>query len=204
MTAGVSSYLSDTIGISRNLDIKTGFNCPDSFLIYWNKAAAVQQYNVYRLGNQYLERFTTLSDTALIQLSAANPAEYFTVSPLLPSGIDGMKSYTFNYKNQGVGCYLSNFLADAAGTNEARLSLLLGSLYNVKKIVFEKWVSTRFETVASVQPVTQLQQTLNTQANTGRIFIAEELSWKTVRFYIRSRSRCISLMLNPIMFFPTP
>lgn len=167
MTAGVSSYLSDTIGISRNLDIKTGFNCPDSFLIYWNKAAAVDQYRVYRLGDQYLENLTTLNDTALIQLSAANPYEYFTVSPVLPSGIDGMKSYTFNYKNQGVGCYLSNFLADATGTNEARLSLLLGSLYNVKKIVFEKWVSTRFETIAGVEPVTQLQQIINTPANNG-------------------------------------
>ena len=167
MSANGQQFFSDTVGISRNLNIKTGFNCPDSFLVYWNKIAAVDQYNVYRLGNQYLEKLATLSDTALIGLSANNPYEYYTVAPVLSAGIEGMKSYTFNYKSQGVGCYISNFLADVSGTNEARLSLFLGSVYRVKNIVFEKWMSTRFEPIASTTPATQLQHIINTFANNG-------------------------------------
>ncbi|MBV9986525.1 MAG: S8 family peptidase, partial [Chitinophagaceae bacterium] len=149
-------WLSDTVSLSSTLSVNTGFNCADSFLVYWQRAA-VDSYHVYRLGPKYLELFKTVADTALLQYKTGNPYQVFTVAPLLPFRIEGARSYAFDYTQQQVGCYISGFIADPAGDASANLSLQLGTTYNVSKVVFEKLSPTGFRPVHAFTPVSSRQ-----------------------------------------------
>lgn len=160
------NWLSDTAGISKNLFIRTGFNCVDSFLIYWQKEK-VDSYHVYRLGEQYLEKYVTVKDTALIQFKQNNPYTYFAVAPLLQDQIEGQRSFTFDYTKQQVACYINGFIADPSGNNAARISLQLGTTYQVTKIVFEKLTAAGFQSFREIAPVTTTQFIINEPASKG-------------------------------------
>ena len=136
MTIGSNVIVSDTFAIANRTTTGVGFNCPDSFLIYWNKLPSVANYRVYKLGDKYLEPLTITADSFLILAKATNSSLHYAAAPIIGNK-EGVKSYTFNYTIQGVECYIRSFLAFLVGKT-AELSLSLGSLYNVNKIVFEK------------------------------------------------------------------
>ena len=147
MTVGVEAYYSDTVGLSRELDINTGFNCADSFMIYWQKAPDIQQYQLFRLEGKYMQPFRIVSDSFLVLPKMNNPAEYYTVAPILPNGIVGRKAYTFNYKSQLLECYLRSFLAIASEPGEAVISFSLGSVYGVRQILVQRFDGNQFVTI---------------------------------------------------------
>ena len=148
MTIGASTFVSDTFTIANRTTTGVGFNCPDSFLFYWNKLPGIINYRVYKLGNKYLEPITVTSDSFMLLAKTSNPSLHYAVAPIIGNK-EGVKSYTFNYTTQGVECYIRSFLALLAG-NTADLSLLLGSLYNVNKIVFEKFNGTDYVAIQTV------------------------------------------------------
>src|SRR5688572_10954679 len=137
MTIGANIFYSDTFTISNRINTGVGFNCPDSFLFYWNKLPGVTNYKVYKLGNKYLESLVVTTDSFMLLAKAASPSLHYAVAPIIGSR-EGAKSYTFNYTTQGVECYIRSFLTLLVG-NSAELILSLGSLYNVNKIIFEKF-----------------------------------------------------------------
>jgi len=137
MTIGSAIFLSDTFTIANRTTTGVGFNCPDSFLIYWNKLPTVTNYRVYKLGNKYLESLTVTADSFLVLAKATNPSLHYAVAPIIGSK-EGVKSYTFNYTTQGVECYIRSFLGLLVG-NSVQLTLSLGTLYNLNKIVLEKF-----------------------------------------------------------------
>ena len=159
ITTGSQSFLSDTFSISSRLKASTGFNCPDSFLLTWNKPAGVDRFVVYTLGDKYLSPLLTTTDTNLVLKKAANPALHYTVAPLLSGGFTGLKAYTFDYTAQGVGCYIKSFLADLVN-NTTRLLFELGTRYAIQKITIEKLGNTGYNDLQSIAPVTALQYQL--------------------------------------------
>lgn len=142
MTIGSGVFVSDTFTISNRINTNVGFNCPDSFLFYWDKLPTVTSYRVYTLGNKYLEPVTVTTDTFMLLSKTANPSLHYAVAPVIGNK-EGVKSYTFNYTTQGVECYIRSFLALLVG-NSAELTLSLGTLYNVNKIIFEKFNGTDY------------------------------------------------------------
>ncbi len=174
ITIGTDVYTTDTFNFSKQLYPQVGFNCTDSVLLYWNKAPGLNSYRLFQLGAEYLEPFTTLTDTTII---IHNPASsYYAVAPLFSNNDAGVNSYTFNYSTQGVECYIKNFLADLQTDNTALLQFELGSLYNVSKIIFQKQTTTGWKDLQTVQPVTNLQNNytdneLNEGPNTYRAIL---------------------------------
>jgi hypothetical protein len=148
MTMGTNIFVSDTFTISNKINTGVGFNCPDSFLFYWNKIPGVTNYRVYKLGNKYLEQLTVTADSFMLLAKTANPSFHYSVAPIIGNK-EGVKSYTFNYTTQGVECYIRSFLALLVG-NSAELTLSLGTLYNVNKIVFEKFIGNNFVTLQQI------------------------------------------------------
>jgi hypothetical protein len=73
---------------------------------------------------------------------------YFAVAPLLDSNLTGVRSYTLNYTNQGVGCYLVNFIADKE-ENRSILQFSLSSLLNVRSIELEKLKAGIYQPITS-------------------------------------------------------
>jgi hypothetical protein len=148
MTVGNSQFISNLFPISARTLTGIGFNCPDSFLFYWHKLPGVNNYRVYTLGSRYLEPMLATSDSFVVLSKSANPSLYYTVAPLLPNK-EGVKSYTINYTLQGVECYIRSFLS-SLNNNTADLTLLLGTLYNIKTIVLEKFNGISFQPVQTL------------------------------------------------------
>lgn len=147
MTIGAQTFISDTFTISSRLSARVGFDCADSFMIYWNKPKGVNQFRVFELGGNYLTPFTVTNDTFLVLRKPAHPALHYTVAPVFPSGREGTRSFTFNYTIQGVSCYIRTFLVDPVPPNTAYISFELGTLFGIKNIVIEKQVDGNFTTL---------------------------------------------------------
>jgi len=154
MTIGSNIFVSDTFTISNRISTGVGFNCTDSFLFYWNKIPGVTNYRVYKLGNKYLESISITTDTFMLLVKNTNPSSHYAVAPVIGNK-EGVKSYTFNYTTQGVECYIRSFLASLVG-NSAELTLTLGTLYNINKIVFEKFNGTDYVSLQHISNTTSL------------------------------------------------
>jgi len=155
MIIGNDVYVSDTFNFSKQLYPQVGFNCTDSVLIYWNKVNGITKYKIYRLGSQYLEPVATIADTNIILYNTTPP--FIAVTTVFDSSHTGVNSYTFNYTTQGVACYISNFLADLNANNNALLQLTLGTTFNLKSVQFEELTTNGWNTIATIQPVTNTE-----------------------------------------------
>lgn len=154
MSVAGRTFLSDTFTISNPVTPGVGFDCTDSVLLYWNNAGH-QNYMLYKLGNQYLEPVAEYNSNEAILYKSAHPSFHYTVAPLLSSGRIGVKSFTFNYTAQGVGCYVKNFLADR-GNGITQLKVELGTTYLVKKMVVEKLTGGIYTSLQDIEPVNNL------------------------------------------------
>ncbi|HKG69638.1 MAG TPA: T9SS type A sorting domain-containing protein, partial [Segetibacter sp.] len=153
MSIGANQFTSDTIVYAFRTQTDVGLNCADSFLIYWNKLPSITSYRLYELRNRYMEPFLVTTDTSVVLQKNAHPSLHYAVAPLT-GGKEGLKSYTINYTLQGVECYIRSFLATLEN-NRAMLTLSLGSVYNINRIVLEKFEGNSFK------PVQQLVNNAN-------------------------------------------
>jgi hypothetical protein len=142
MTIGSSFFISDTFTIAARTNLKVGYNCPDSFLLFWNRQTAVSNYRVYEMGSQYLQPITTTTDSFIVLGKAQHPSLFYAVAPIFQNK-EAVKSYTINYTLQGVECYIRSFFATLVN-NSAELDLELGSLFGINKLVLEKLVGSNF------------------------------------------------------------
>jgi hypothetical protein len=136
MSFGTQKFVSDTVTVSKRFDVNVGFDCADSFMLYWNRIPGVTNYQVYRLGDKYMEPLLMTADTAIILDKQANSSLYYAVAPLI-NGKTGVRSYAYNYATQGVACYVQTFFSQLNGS-AAELELELGTSYNVKSITWQK------------------------------------------------------------------
>ena len=175
MTIGSDEYVSDTFSISDIIPTGVGFNCPDSAMIYWRKIKGASSYQVYSLGNQYMQPRAITADTIFVIKKNISPALHYTVAPLLSAAKTGVKSYTFNYRTQGVDCYIKNLLADLID-NTGKVQVLMGTLYNVKSICIEKLSAGGYSCIKTFIPDGSLSYIYNDNAlkkggNTYRVKI---------------------------------
>jgi hypothetical protein len=166
-------FTSDTTTVSARLQTQVGFNCPDSFLLSWNRPRGVNSFMLYRLGDRYLVPLTTVTDTAIVLQKSAHPSLHYTVAPVTGAGKAGLKTFTFNYTTQGAGCYINNFLADKTG-NTAALTIDLGLIQGIKRLVIEKRSTAGYITLQTIEPVSNLHYyvtgvALTTGSNTWRL-----------------------------------
>lgn len=152
-----SDFISDSFTISKRFDVFVGFNCPDSFMIYWNSISGVSGYQVYRLGDKYLEPLLITNDTAVILTKQTNTSLYYAVAPLINSK-QGVRSYGYNYTTQGVGCYIRSFIGQLVN-NAAKLDLALGTNYNVKSITWQKLTLNGYVALQTVNSIQGLNYT---------------------------------------------
>ena len=148
MKIGNTYFYSDTFLITTLLQPKVGFICGDSVLVYWNKLKNIEQYKIYRLGAQYMEPFLNVADTSVIISRNDLSNNFLAVSPVLPNGFAGTKSYAFDYTLQGSGCFINSFFVNA-NANIAALTLDIGTHYQVDSISFEKLTASGYVNIFS-------------------------------------------------------
>ncbi len=155
LVTSFAMFVSDTFAISPQQTLQAGFNCVDSFLLYWN-ALPVNRYRLYELGTKYLQPFATISNTSLLLFKSQHPSIFYSVAPLI-NGKEGIRSNTVNYTSQGVGCYLRSFFLQTQTATTATFTAQLGSLYNVAEVSFEKFAIAG---ITVLQTITNPQTTM--------------------------------------------
>ena len=155
MTVGTKNFISDTFTISAKPDLKVGFNCADSVLLYWNKSKGISIYQLYGLGNKFLQPITLVTDTQFVFNKNNLPYLHFAVAPIIKNKT-GVKSYPTNYTTQSEDCYISNLVADLVNDNSAVIKLTIGTTYLIKKIIFQKLTNGNYITFKEVNNISGL------------------------------------------------
>lgn len=154
MQVGAQNFSSDTFLIAPELRIGIGFNCPDSVGIFWNPAGDGAAYQLYGLGQRYLEPLMVTADTFLSLDKQTFPQQRFAVAPLGPNHAAlGKRSAAPDIGQQGVTCYQKSFIAELNGSKQVDITLLLGTLYGLEKVLFEKWNGQQYVLLKTFEPV---------------------------------------------------
>jgi len=206
MRIGATQFISDAFTFSARPEIRVGFNCTDSVMLIWNKNKGVSNYRIFGLDDKYLRALTPVSDTQFIFSKSDLPYTNFAVAGILGNRT-AVKSYTIDYREQGVGCYVSNLTADLVNNNSALIRLSLGTTYLVSKVVFQKLSAANFISLQEINTVsgteysaTDLQ--LQTGTNTYRAAIYLEdgrISYSNTTSVIYYAQEDILVYPNPVV-----
>ena len=141
---------SDTFVIARSINLSVGYNCLDSFLLFWTKLP-VNSYELYALGAKYMQPVALLQDTFKV-LQKQQDQLFYSIAPVI-NNKPGLRSYTVNYSVQGVDCYFRSFYA-SLDNQTALLTTILGTLAGVQEIKFQKFISGQYQTINTInQPL---------------------------------------------------
>jgi hypothetical protein len=203
MSFGTSGFISDTFTISSRTLTDVGFNCPDSLLFYWQKLPGIEDYRVYTLGNQYLDAITVTADSQIVLHKTTYPALHFAVAPLI-GGKEGMRSFTFDYTQQGVECYIRSFLG-ILDNNTANLTLSLGTLYGITAIVLEKFSAGRYMPIETINRPGSLQINFSdTRLANGLNIYRAKLELAGGNIIYSAPETVYSFSGNSFIIFPNP
>ena len=122
--------------ISKPISPQVGYNCTSGTLLHWKPQTGSTRYAIYNIKDNLLQKIMTVIDTSVIIPSQQQSSVYFAVSAL-GNGFEGVKSYTINVADQGVGCYVRTLLANVTDKN-IKLELELGSVEGLKSVTWQK------------------------------------------------------------------
>jgi hypothetical protein len=180
IVSGNLTVETDTFMISAPLTPQVGYNCKDSFLLYWNPQN-VKHYQLYVLNDQYLESVIVTTDTFAFFSKTAAKSMYYSIAPVV-NGRPGFRSAILNYTAQGVDCYFKSFFLQLQLETAARFSGAIGSIYGVQNIHFQKYRTGSFSHLQSRTPAMQFQfedSSLHRGLNQYRLMI-ELMNGKTL------------------------
>jgi hypothetical protein len=152
---GSQAYVSDTFALARPLPVRVGYVCTDETLLTWPATPGATQYQLYRLGANFLEPFQVVADTLLRVLPAPNAGRYFAVAPVV-GGKLAERGATSNLAEAGVSCYIRSFLPRFPIADTAQLILSLSTRYNLQTVQLQRLGPGGFQTIQTLNPVTQL------------------------------------------------
>ena len=140
ITASGMEFLSDTFLISPEMRVKVGFNCPDSVMLFWNRADySPVSYQIFGLGTRYMEPLFATEDSVIILPKSQFPQTRFAVAPKLQhTEIQGARSPAPDIRTQGVDCYFIRFWAEIIPSSSIQLNVELGTDYGLSEVIFEK------------------------------------------------------------------
>jgi hypothetical protein len=190
---GNQAYVSDTFALARPPALRVGYVCADETLLTWPATPGATQYQVYKLGTKYLEPFQTVADTLLRVPATQSAGPYFAVAPVL-GGRLAERSTTVNQNEAGVACYIRSFLPLTSVADNVQLALQLGTLYRLQSLQLQRLGDNGFQTIQTLNPVTQLATTFTDPTATtglnryrllgqdmdGRTFLSQEVDVQLV------------------------
>ncbi len=140
---GTQTYISDTFIISKIPKVNVNINCPDSIQLSWSGVNQSAIYELWGLGDKYLEPLIKTSDTTIILQRIKYPYKRFAISIIEDkSKIYSSTGLAPDPELQGVGCYINYFLAERIDdSDKVKINLKLGSLHGVNRIKIIKLIS---------------------------------------------------------------
>jgi hypothetical protein len=199
--SGNQLFYSDSFSIAPVLNMKVGFNCPDSFLLYWNSIQA-DAYRVYQLGLHYMEPLFLSADSFKVFAKAQHPSLHYSVAPVRWN-VEGPRSFALKYTQQGVDCYFRNFLVQLSG-RDGLLTTSLGSNFQLVKLDFEKYIGGSYQTINSQQAGSTFFSYTDTQLLQGINLYRVALHLQDGRVLYSAVERIYYPGIRPVLVFPNP
>ena len=107
---GPDIFKSDTFYLGTTPQIKVALYCDDEMVLYWDKISETTSYELLAYENEALMTKQISSDTfAIIDRNETNSL-FFTVRQV-GTYTNGLPDETIRVDQQGIRCYLNNFLA---------------------------------------------------------------------------------------------
>jgi hypothetical protein len=197
------AVVSDNFAISNPTSIHVGFNCQDSFLLYWNRSKTAQ-YQLYQLGEKYLEPLQTVADSFIVLQKQQHPDLFYSVAPLINSK-PGSRSFTINYTTQGAGCYIRTFFALLQNSNRAFLTAELGTLYNISEVSFQKITAAGIQTLKTItNPSTLNLSSTDLQLTQGANIYRLQIKLKNGSVVYSDTDLVYYFPTRPVLVYPNP
>jgi hypothetical protein len=203
LVSDAGTFASDTFAVATALTLRVGYRCGEELMLYWQPAPGASGYQLYRLGEQYMEPVLTTADT-LVALNPGRDSLYYAVAPVF-GGVTGPRGNTAVSTRSASACYVVSLLPRQLVTDTVLLDLEVATTYRLRSVQLERWTNGRFETVQLVSPVNTLLMTFADPlpvrgANRYRVRI------ENVRdeVYYSDEERVIFVRQDQIMLFPNP
>jgi len=199
-----TSILSDTFFLIEPLRPKVGLVCPDSILFYWNNEIQADSFQILKLGSRHLEHFATTADTFYVSHLLMNDTYHYAVAPIY-DGKTGPQSYGFDYRTQGVRCYIKTFFLKEVIAGKAFFTARLGSLYNVESVVLEKLQGDDYTLIQELTPPVTTDLTLMSDE------LQDGITWFRMKVILNNGATYLSepvavyyIRHTDILIFPNP
>ncbi len=115
--------------------MSVAYNCDDEFALTWTPVPGAEEYVLYTLGDTYLQKTLTTSDTTITLPKTTGL--YFAVAAR-STGYTAAKSPTIQYTNQGALCYINLFEALRYDNQHVSLQLNLSTWLNIDHVTLYK------------------------------------------------------------------
>ncbi|MFL5739199.1 MAG: S8 family peptidase [Flavisolibacter sp.] len=195
-------FLSDSFSLSPQFNPSVGFNCVDSFLLYWNSGAT--RYRLYELNTEYLQSFLETADTMLLLHRNEHPSIYYSIAPII-NGREGIRSNTLNYASEGVGCYIKSFYLQQQSGTAATFYAELGSLFQVASWTLEKLSSSGFVAVKTISSPQSLSTIFTDPSLTqGEGHYRLKIVLQNGREAYSTVETVYYLPVQPVLLYPNP
>ena len=146
-------YLSDTFVVGNQVKPKVALVCPDSLLFHWSPAIHADSFEILALGERHLEHIGYTQDTFYIEYNPEQHGYHYAVAPIYQN-TTGPRSYGFDYRTQGAGCYINQFFLRYIEHGTAYFEADLGTLYNVNSVILAKLDGDIYTHEQTISPVT--------------------------------------------------
>jgi hypothetical protein len=196
---------SDAFTVSQSERVRVGFNCEEEVMLRWNKVQGAQSYEVYSLGEKYLEPFLTVADTFAIVSTSQIATNYFSVTPII-NGLAGARDATVDYTQQGVGCYLVSFTSQQYLINKAaQFELLISSNYELNSVSLERLEGSVFKNIETISPVSQTSFVFtDPNPQPGNNYYRARIDRKNKAAVFSESVEVVQVNQNDLFVFPNP
>ncbi|MEP0365335.1 MAG: S8 family peptidase [Cyclobacteriaceae bacterium] len=123
---------SEVFSVSEKPEMTVAFKCTDEVGFIWGKMKGAISYEVFGMGDRYLEKLETVTDT-VTKLGTQSLRTYYAVQPVFAGGV-GARSTTINANFQGALCYINIFSVNRAHEDVVEVKLALSTIHDIDKI----------------------------------------------------------------------
>ena len=204
MTIGNQSFETEKFVISYPTQLSVGFNCTDSVMYRWEPVDGAISYEVYGLGEKFLEPAVATSDTFLVLKKDASLKTHYSVEPVLPDGSRALRSPAVNYSAFGVGCYLISFYAELLAGEGLYLHTILGTTYGVSAVFFEREEDKVFHVIGQQEAGQEHLRFLDAEPNQGLNRYRVRIEFENGQEIISEVIEEFYLSTIPFAVFPNP
>lgn len=205
LISGAEITESEPFTVTELLKLKVGFYCDDQVMVHWSSLPNVANYQLYKMGEMYLEPLQTISDTLVVLSKDAfqDLSPQIAVAPIIQDGL-GRRSSTVSADQVGVGCYIKSFLPEQLVLNQALLQLEVSTLYDLAKVTLERKTKDGYQAISSLSPTRLAYELEDPDPVRGKNIYRVKLTTNSGKIYYSHEEEIIYADDKYVLVYPNP